>query len=200
MPVKVTNPLHLIQNLRVEYHNGPFLSMTPGHSTAFVICVSRAGPVGLEELTLSEPQLETLYRGGCLEGEGYTLRGVTNAQMAAAPQFQGFEMAPPACVQVWGMSSDGFGQFTLYVPEDPQQQCVHVPVYYCVERSDSGMCIRLTSSEGYTDGDLMYRIETHLPIPIPASELEREIPLRPGAQPFVEPRAECREQYVLKQA
>lgn len=198
MPVKVTNPLHLIQNLRVEYNNGPLLSMTPGHSTAFVICISRKGPVGLEELKLSERQLEALYRGGCLEGEGYTLRGVTNAQMAAAPQFQGFEMAPPACVQVWGMSSDGYDQFTLYVPENPELQCVRVPVYYLVERSDNGMRICLTSSEGYADGDLTYRVEAHLPIPIPASELEREIPLRPGVQPVVEPRPECRGQYVLK--
>lgn len=202
MPVAIlNNNMFKIRNLRVEYDkNGPFLTMNPGHATACVICVSRQGPVVRENLHLSERDLGALINGATLDfsHKGYTLQGITRQQLAAAPQFRNFKMEPPAYVQAWGLGTNGHEAITLYLPEDPQEQCVLVPVGYQVQQDEGGMYVWIQILDGYEDGDLMYSIDGHLPIPIPASGLNRLLPLRPGVVASVIPKSECSAKYVLK--
>lgn len=202
MPVNILdNNLFKIRNLKVESDkNGAFLMMNPGKSAACVICVSKEKPVNPDELQLTEAQLEDLYTGRTLDfsSKGYTLKGVTRQQFAAAPQFRDFKMAPPTYVQVWGMGSNERGIITLYMPEDPQEQCVLVAVVYRKEMRDGNMYIMVEHKDGYEDGDLCYQVDGRLPVPIPASALNQPIPMRPGANPVVMPRPECADKYTAK--
>lgn len=202
MPVTVLdNNIFKIRNLRVEYdNNGPILTMNPGKAAACVICVSKKEPVCGENLNLSECDLESLINGAKLDfsEKGYTLQGVTRQQLAAAPQYRNFKMEPPAYVQVWGLGKNGNGVISLYLPESIHEQCVLVPVCYQVKMEKNGMYVWLQNLNGYEDGDLMYSIDGHLPIPIPLSALNSPIPLRPGAVPLVIPKPECSEKYLQK--
>lgn len=202
MPVNILdNNLFKVRNLRVESDkNGAFLTMNPGKSAACVICVSKQEPVNPGDLELSEMQLKDLYTGRTLDfsAKGYTLKGVTRQQFAAAPQFRDFKMTPPTFVQVWGMGINDRGAITLYTPEDPQEQCVLVAVGYRKEMRGSDMYVWIEQLDGYEDGDLLYQVDGRLPVPIPASGLNRPLPMRPGVDPVVMPRPECADKYTLK--
>lgn len=202
MPITILkNALFKINNLQVGYdQTGPFLTMTPGHAVSCVICVSKNRPIQMEDLQLGERELEILLNGGRMldfPKQGYNLQGVTSHQLAAVSQFRGFQMEPPAYVQVWGMSVDN-RTVTLHLPENPTQQCVLVPVGYCVERKEDGLCVRIQTMRGYQDGDLEYQIADHLPIPIPASGLNCWLPMRPDTVLVVKQKSGCKDKYVLK--
>ena len=202
MPVKILdNNLFLIKNLKVENDKqGPVLTMNPGKSKACVICVSKQKPVSPEDLHLSAEELHDLYSGRTLDfpSLGYTLKGVTRQQIAAAPQFRDFKMAPPTYVQVWGMGSNDGRDIVLYLPENPRDQCVLVAVGYRKEMRGNEMYVWIEHTDGYEDGDLLYQVDGHLPVPIPLSGLNRPLPMRPGVTPAVMPRAECADKYIAK--
>lgn len=202
MPVSiVNNNIFKIRNLKMDYDKtGHYLTMNYGHAKACVVCVCKRGSVTMEDLQLSESELSSLFNGAKLDfpDRGYSLQGITHQQLAAAPQFRNFTMEPPAYVQAWGMGISGNGAITLYLPEDTQEQCVLVPVGYRVQMEDGGMYVWVQREDGYRDGDLMYQVEGHLPVPIPASGLNRLLPMRPGSMPSVMPRPECATKYVVK--
>lgn len=202
MPVNVLdNNLFKIRNLRVDFDKkGPFLTMNPGKSAACVICVSRERPISLQDLQLNEAELKDLYTGKTLDfsAKGYTLKGVTRQQIAAAPQFRDFKMAPPTFVQVWSMGIDDRGNITMYLPEDPQEQCALVAVGYRKEMRGDDLYIWIEQKDGYEDGDLLYQVDDHLPVPVPASGLNEPLPMRPGVDPKVMPRTECAKKYTAK--
>lgn len=202
MPVNILdNNLFKIRNLKVESDkNGAFLTMNPGKSAACVICISPKNPVNPWDLMLSEAELKDLYTGRTLDfsSKGYTLKGVTRQQFAAAPQFRDFKMAPPTYVQVWSMGINDRGTITLYMPEDPQEQCVLVAVGYRKEMRGDDMYVWVERMDGYEDGDLLYQVDGHLPVPIPVSGLNQPLRMRPGVNPVVMPRPECAEKYTAK--
>lgn len=202
MPVNVLdNNLYRINRLKVEYDkNTPYLTMNPGKSTACVICVSKNGPVQAEDLDLTEKQLSELHMGATLDfpEKGYSLQGVTRQELSAAPEFSDFKIAPPAYVQVWGMTTNINLGTVLYLPENTLDQCVLVPVGYSVQLENGQMWVWIQRVDGYVDGDLMYQVDDHKPIPIPRAGLNQALPIRPGVTPVVKPRTECEAKYVLK--
>lgn len=202
MPVKIQeNQMFRIRDLKVEFDKDtPALTMNPGKSETCVICVCKRGAVEVEDLELSERNLSVLFTGGTLEfpEKGYTLQGVTRNALAASPRFRNFKMKPPAYVQVWGMSNHIDGTLLLHVPADAQEQCVLVPVGYRLEQGEGYATVWIQTVEGYEDGDLEYRVENHLAVPIPRSALNNRFPLAPGVSITVEPREECAPNYVMK--
>jgi hypothetical protein len=199
MPVITrTNNLYRIKDLRIDRDTkGYYLTMNSGKSIACVICISSHGPVAMEALQLSEAELITLVNGGNLSFPkgGYTLQGVTRPQLAAAPQFRNFQITPPCYVQVWGMSNSDTGSITLHMPASPEEQQVLVPVDYRADWDGSSLTVWIQSSEGYRDGDLMYQVGGHYPIPIPGPYLNQPIRMRPGAEPVVQPAPEAGKKY-----
>lgn len=199
MPVITrTNNLFRIRDLRVERDaTGYYLTMNSGKSAACVICVSSRQPVTVADLSLSEADLAALSNGGNLSfpEKGYTLQGVTRPQLAAAPQFRNFHMSPPCHVQVWGIAKNNIDGIVLHMPDEPLAQHVLVPVEYQSSWDDGCLTIRIETTEGYLDGDLMYQVADHRPIPIPGAYLNCPIKLRPGVNPTVFPAPEAQDKY-----
>lgn len=202
MPViKRNNNLFEIRDLRVgRDDNGHYLTMNSGHSVACVICVSAQNPVTMAQLSLSEQELVKLSNGGSLSfpEKGYTLQGVTRPQLAAAPQFRNFHITPPCHVQVWGMSRTNIDDVVLHMPENPLEQHVMVPVEYAVEWNNDTLVVWIQTDEGYSNGDLMYQVADHKPVPIPRSFLNTPFQLRPGAIPTVFPAPEAEAKYRIR--
>lgn len=199
MPIiTLNNNLFRIKELRVDQDStGYYLTMNSGKSAACVICVSSQHPITMDELSLSESDLSSLANGGNLSfpEKGYSLQGITRPQLAAAPQFRKFHLIPPCYVQVWGMAKNSLDGVVLHLPGDSQEQQVLVPVDYKVEWNDNSLTISIQTSEGYQDGDLMYQVADHRPIPIPGAYLNRAINLRPGICPMVFPASSVEEKY-----
>lgn len=190
MPIQtLTNPLYRIDELSVDRDaKGYFINMVLGHCDAAVLCISQTGPMSREELQLSEEDLSYLASGGRLDRseKRCCLQGITCQQLAGAGLIRNFAVAPPAFLQAWGMKRIDF-DINLYIPEDITEQLVQVPQVYKVQLSGSQMVVGIDRIDGYHDGDLCYSIDGHPAIPLPASWLNRPIPLRPGAVPEVRP-------------
>lgn len=202
MPIeKLNSNLYRIKELNVGFDKtGRFLSMNPGHSDACVICISRERPLSIDDLTLTNEDIKMLYNGHTLSfsDQGYTLKGITRHQMAAAAQYRDFELKPPAYVQVWAIGAPQKGM-TLYVPEDPNEQMVLVPVFYTVTDTGSTLTVSLDHKDGYMNGDLLYQFDNHMPIPIPKSVLDLAIPIRrSGDQLRVIPSGNASHKYIQK--
>lgn len=197
MPITApTNSLYKIKELQVDCdRDGYYLSMNPSHATACVVCISRQ-PVSRGQLSLSDNDLKRLHSGAKLDSakEGYVLQGITRQQFSAAALYRGFRLDPPAYVQVWGMSSDT----ELCVPDDPEEQCCLVPVMYEVIENVDSFAVVLDHMEGYQDGDLMYQVGSHKPIPIPKSRLNQQLPMRPGVQAVVTASPAAGKQYIRR--
>ena len=189
MPViELNNNLFKISELNIGRDNiGYFLTMNPNKAVTCVLCISRSTPIRLQDLSLQEGDLQTLINGLSLDLPelGCQLRGVTRAQLSAAPQFRNFNMKPPCHIQVWAMSRSSLDGTILHVPSNPLDQHLMVPVEYTVQAVDGGFTVQMAFSEGYQDGDLMYQVADHKPIPIPEIALNRFINLRPGITPVV---------------
>ena len=70
---------------------------------------------------------------------------------------------------------------TLYIPEDPKElkeQTTLVSVRYQVIMNAGALLVSMDQKEGYRDGDLLYKIDNHEPIPIPKKWIGVSIPLR----------------------
>jgi hypothetical protein len=175
--------------------------MNHGHCEAVVLCISRSGAVSQDALCLSEADLQTLFVGGKLEypDQGYVLQGITKAQINGANYYRNFQLIPPAHVQAWGMSSV-HGETHLWFPKDPQTQQALVRISYDFDVSNDELFIQLEQAEGYRDGDLMYQVPGHLPIPVPGQYLNAYLPMRPGADVKVLPSPEAIDKYVLKRS
>lgn len=156
--------------------NRYFLSVSMRVNDAALLCVSSIGPVTAKQLTLTERELSHLCNGGKLEMKGFTLHGITRPQMDGVSHGWEFKVSPPSYVQVWAMKRMDF-ETALYIPEDPEEQGMSVPQWFDVEMADNQVCIGISSTDGYQDGDLMYTIRGHLPIPIPLSALNQWVPL-----------------------
>lgn len=210
MPIeKLSSSLYRIRELNIGLDgNGYYLTMNPSHCTACVMCISRERPIGMEDLELSADSLKQLYSGHILDfsEKGYILQGITKHQITSVTQFRNFKLEPPAYVQLWGMDASHKGT-TLYMPEDPTDQMTLVPVDYSVRTGQGvingisvmSMNVAMEQSAGYQDGDLLYQIDNHLPIPIPKSMLNIDIPVRlTGAQLRVIPAEHVFDKYIQK--
>jgi hypothetical protein len=210
MPIeKLNSNLYRIKELNVSLDGaGYYLSMNPSHCTACVMCISRERPIGIEDLNLSGEALKMLYGGHMLDfsEKGFVLQGITKHQITSVAQFRNFKLEPPAYVQVWGMDASHKGT-TLYLPENPYDQMTLVPVDYNVKVGSGqingvqvwALRIGMDQSGGYRDGDLLYQVDNHLPIPIPKSILNTEFPVRPtGGQIRVIPAEHVSNKYIQK--
>ena len=206
---KLNSSLYRIRELNIGLDGtGYYLTMNPSHCTACVMCISRERPIGLDDLNLTAENLKMLYGGHMMDfsDKGYILQGITKHQMTSVAQFRTFKLKPPAYVQVWGMDMSYAGA-TLYLPENPEDQMTLVPVYYSVmtgqgqinNTSVLTMKLCLEQSDGYEDGDLLYQIDHHLPIPIPKSTLNMDLPIRmTGSQLRVIPAEHVSNKYIQK--
>ncbi len=186
MPIEIPNNLYRIRELTITASpDGYYLSMIPGKAQACVLCVSREGNIGAQDLSLSEDNLSILFTGGKIETDRYILQGITGHQLAALSQYRGLHVKPPAYVRAWAMAT-GFNGTVLYVPDDPAEQVTLVPVHYKVLNQGNFMTVQLEKGEGegYADGDLLYHCGEHLPIPIPKKWIGRPIPLRYPAEKY----------------
>lgn len=202
MPIeKLSSNLYRIRELNVGFDkSGRYLSMNPGHANACVLCISRERPITIEDLTLSNQDLQMLYNGHTLDftDKGYILQGITRHQMTAAAQYRNFKLEPPAYVQVWGMDSSQNGM-SLHVPADPNEQMVLVPVYYTAVDEGNTLTVSLDHKDGYISGELLYQFDNHMPIPIPRSVLDFPIPIRrTGDQLRVIPAPGVEHKYLQK--
>ena len=199
MPViELNNNLFKIRELNIGRDKiGYFLTMNPNKAVTCVLCICRSTPVRLQDLSLQEADLQTLINGGTLNlpEHGCQLRGVTRPQLSAAPQFRNFEMKPPCHIQVWAMSRSSLDGTILHIPQDPLEQHLMVPVEYTVQTVDGGFTVKMCFTEGYQDGDLVYQVADHKPVPIPGTFLNRFINLRPGITPVVFSAPHAQEQY-----
>lgn len=200
MPIdKPNNNLYRIRELAVNQSSGDYyLSMNPGKAQACVLCICRTRLIRAEDLTLTEDNLSYLYSGGKLEFEEYTLQGITGHQLAALAQYRNLHLQPPSYIQAWSMAATPNGT-VLYIPEDPQEQMALVPVHYRAVVNSGTLRVTLDESQGYADGDLMYQIEDHLPIPIPKSWINLGIPLGcPADKVQVIPAQAVSQNYIQK--
>lgn len=179
MPVeKLTNNLYRIRDLSVGLSgNEYYLSMNRGKAQACVLCISRTRLITAQDLHLTEENLEYLYTGGVLEMEDFTLQGITGNQLIALAQYRNLRIQPPSYVQAWAMTAGQTGKI-LHIPEDVSEQMTLVPVHYQVIINSGSLLLKLDEEEGYCDGELLYQLEDHLPIPIPKRWIGRPIPLR----------------------
>ena len=200
MPVTtLNNNIFQIRDLKVDFDStGHFLSLNPGHAAACVLCISRHKPIGIEDLQLTEQDLRNLFSGSRLDfpESGYSLQGITRMQISASAQYRNFTLEPPAYVHVWSMA-DTQGGIALYVPPQRMEQCVLVPVKYCVRYQETGFTLWLQRADGYRDGALLYRVENRSPIPIPATAVGQFQPMRPGVRPEVFCSKEAENKYIL---
>lgn len=200
MPIaKLENNLYRIRDLSVGLSGDEYyLNMNPAHAQACVLCISRVRPISVEELQLTEENLEFLFSGGTLEFDSYVLQGISGRQLAALAQYRQLRLQPPAYIQAWAMSATQTGK-NIYVPDDPNEQCILVPVHYQVIINGGNLLLKLDEAEGYSDGDLLYQIEDHLPVPIPKSALGTSIPLRAHPDKLrVVPDESVRQNYIQK--
>lgn len=189
MPIeKLNSNLYRIRELNIGLDGtGYYLTMNPSHCTACVMCIAKDRPISIEDLNLTGDDLKMLYGGHMMDftEKGYILQGITKHQMTSVAQFRNFKLEAPAYVQVWGMDASHKGT-TLYLPEDPHDQMTLVPVDYSVQIGQGqinnvsvlSVKVCLEQTGGYEDGNLLYQIDNHLPIPIPKSMLNIEIPVR----------------------
>ena len=201
MPVlTLNNNVFRITDVVVDIdEQGHFIRLNLGHCDAVVLCVSKNDPVSQQDLVLSEADLQSLFRGGRIQvpEKGYSLQGVSRQQIAGASQYRNFTLTPPAYVQVWGMKQGALGA-ELLCPEDMASQTWQVPVGYNFTCDDSTLRVQIRQREGYSDGDLMYRVAGHLAIPIPKDFIGLNIPLRPGTSVDVIPAPHTEGKYVYK--
>lgn len=184
MPVKTpANSLHRVRELAVRpTDTNYYLNMSPGHAQACVLCICRKRPITKEDLSvLTENDLENLFAGKNLRFDDFTLQGITGRQFSDLSHYV-LDIQPPVYVQVWSLFVEQ-NETVLYIPEntwdlkDPQSQMTLVPVSYQVLINGGDLMIKMDEKEGYTDGDLLYQIEDHLPIPIPKAAIGNYIPL-----------------------
>lgn len=201
MPVlTLNNNVFGITDVLVDFDDqGYYVRLNMGHCDAVVLCVSQLSPITQQELILTESDLQKLFLGGKIENvaQGYLLQGITRQQIAGTSRYRNFKMAPPAFVQVWGMKQSGLGTELLY-PEDMATQMWRVPVRYSYSCTADTLQIHIKQIDGYRDGDLMYQVAGHLPIPIPKDYINCAIPLRPGTVADVIPSAGAEEKYIFK--
>lgn len=200
MPVeRPTNNLYRIRDLAVGLSGKDYyLSMNPGKAQACVLCISRSRLITAQDLNLSEENLDFLYSGGVLEFDDYILQGITGHQLSALAQYRDLRLRPPSYVQAWSMTA-GQGGKTLYIPEDPKEQMTLVPIHYQVIVGGGSLLVKMEELEGYCDGELLYQIEEHLPIPIPKRWIGVGIPLRCNPEKLrVFPDKSVAENYIQK--
>lgn len=177
------NSLHRVRDLAIrQTDTNYYLSMSPGHAQACVLCICRNRPITQEDLsTLTNTDLEDLFAGKSLRLDNCTLQGITSRQFADLAHYV-LDIQPPVFVQVWSLFVEQ-NEYVLYVPENPQDvknpmsQITMVPVSYQVLITNGDLMIKMEEKEGYSDGDLLYQIEDHLPIPIPKNAIGVYIPL-----------------------
>ena len=184
MPVKTpANNLHRVRDLAIRQSDtNYYLSMSPGHAQACVVCTCHARPITKEDLTvLKESDIEDLFAGKNIRFDDFTLQGITSRQFADLAHYI-LDIQPPVFVQVWSLFVEQ-NETVLYVPEDtqdvknPMSQVTLVPVTYQVLISNGDPMVKMAEKEGYADGDLLYQIDDHLPIPIPKEAIGTYIPL-----------------------
>ena len=201
MPIStLKNNIFKITDLSVGFDSaGCYVHMSAGHCDAVVLCVSQRDPITQQDLQLTDSDLQSLFMGGKLDfpDQGYMLQGITRQQLAGAGQYRNFTLMPPAYVQVWGMTRGDSGT-ELWFPEDPATQQRLVPIEYNYYCEDDAFYVRILLPDGYQDGDLMYHVSGHLPIPIPSQYINQIIPLRPGTTVTVIPAPGAEEKYILK--
>lgn len=177
------NSLHRVRDLAIrQTDTNYYLSMSPGKAQACVLCTCHDKPVSKEDLSmLTDSDLESLYAGKNLRFDNFTLQGITSRQFANLAHYV-LDIQPPVFVQVWSVFVEQ-NEIVLYVPEntqdvkDPMSQVTMVPVSYQVLINNGDLMIKMEEKEGYSDGDLLYQIEDHLPIPIPKNAIGVYIPL-----------------------
>lgn len=201
MPItQPTNSLFCIKNLIVTpVSEGYYLSMNYGKAQACVLCISRNRLITARDLILSEKELESLYSGGRVDFDDFTLQGISSRQLSALSQYREKELIkPPAFVQAWAMAMIQ-DEYQLFVPEETGSHIFLVPVHYHVTFGGDGLTITLDPNEGYKDGDLQYSIEGRLPIPIPKSAIGTPIALNAAPDSIrVRPDPSVEENYILK--
>ena len=200
MPIeRPNNNLYRVRELSVGVSGDEYyLSMNPGKAKACVVCISRHGMIDAKDLTLTEDDLNYLFSGGKMDLTGYTLQGITGNQLAALAQYRNLQLKPPVHVQVWSMTTSQNGT-VLYIPEDLESQMTLVPVSYRVVANGNQLLITLDIKDGYEDGDLMYRLDDHLPIPIPKKWIGEPIPLRSAGNKYqVIPAPAVEKKYIQK--
>lgn len=165
-------------------NSGYYLSMSLGHCDAAVLCISQRSLISAAELNLTERELGFLLRGSKLSKGDYTLQGITRQAIAGSTRYRSFKVSPPAHVQIWGMTENDM-EINLFIPDDTNIQSATVPQLYHVQMDGNQMYINIDNTDGYHDGDLMYQIGDHLPIPIPKSWLNAAIPLTVNYPPAV---------------
>lgn len=163
---------------------GYYLSMNLGHCDAAVLCISQRSLISAAELDLTERELGFLLRGSKIDKKDYILQGITRQALAGNNRYRSFEVSPPAHVQIWGMKENDL-EINLFIPDDTSMQSATVPQLFSVQMDGNQMYIGIDNVDGYHDGDLVYQIGDHLPIPIPRSWLNCPIPLPVSFAPNV---------------
>lgn len=190
MPVtKPDGALFDIKELTLTYQGGHYgLSLRCPRATAYLLCFSRqCAPADPQALGLTEADLQALHNGQSMEKGPYRLMGVPAGTFHAMPSFYGFSVAPPQTIQVWSMLAKPGGSITLYLPREAAAIC-HVPLRYSVklQQNAEGTVLQVLLDkqylEHYQPGALYYQVDQTGPVPLPASWLNREIPLAATAE------------------
>lgn len=161
--------------------NGYAMQLVCPRATAYVLCFSNgAGNIDCEKLGLTEEDLICLHDGGTIQRSGCRLQGVTSRTFHAMPQFRGFVVNPPERIQIWSMVTS-YGKVTLYHTDNEISD--YIPLCYTVKYGSEEdyvtieIGIEKREVDNYTDGALMYKIDSKDPVPLPKSWINRPIRL-----------------------
>lgn len=146
MPIMPLDMPHKLVSLKLNSDTrGLYLQFAARAAAAYTLCFSSQTPVTRDTIDLSEQDLVDLYHGKRIRKGDYRYQGVSRGAVAGTPMFRDFEVNPPEQIQIFAMEYDPFSRKAgLYVPEDPDQQIVFVPLRFHVERKYAGGLMILT--------------------------------------------------------
>ena len=191
MSINYADNTNRVQNIRFgEDSDGHYMSLICPNASAYVLCFSDGKLLGLKDIRLTEQELKSLHDGGEVQHDQVRMKGVRRNQFHAGPVYRDFRVSPPEQIQVFSMRFNEYeGDYCLFIPEDPAEQTVYVPLHYRVTQRREGQYgvirIDLDDYGNYRDGALMYQIGNSLPIPLAHEYLGREIRVRlQGEEPI----------------